>query len=53
MVGSHQTPKLVGPFPPDGDRIRAVEIRDVTCLLPQMRHLKIIEFRGAVAHRGG
>lgn len=38
MVGNQQTHKPVGWFSPHGDRIRAVELRDSTCIVPQTRH---------------
>ena len=41
MVGNQQTHKPVGCFSPYGDRIRAVELRDSTCIVYQTRHPRI------------
>lgn len=32
MVGSQQTRQLVGPLFPCEDRIRAVQLRDISCI---------------------
>lgn len=52
MVDSQQTCKPVGLPSLPGERIRTVELRNITCILPQTKLSKITEFRGAVAHRG-
>lgn len=52
MVSRQQTCKPVGLLSLPGDRIRTVELRNITCILPQTKYSKIIESKGVVAHRG-
>lgn len=51
MMGQSADSKLLGPLSLYGDRIRAVKLSGITCILSPTRHPRIIGFRSALAHR--